>query len=359
MSILPSHKLTIGELFVSMAVGLILSLLPNDIRNQTDSIFFSESIVCFAALAITAVFLFIIKRYEAVGAALLTNSVITAAAFAFGIVNGIITKGGSYWPEVTEYQLVTMVLLWTVPFVLVVVMRMFLKEPKDNNDKRQSFTRFLSLSLRAMMILYIMLLIFRHIIPHAPDMTASRNIYYVPLFRIRECLNNAGEWGIRYLLWNGLLLAPLSFSLLIVNPKIRWWQIMFISFAAGLALEVFQFSLNTGTVYIDDLLLYLLGGLIGVWMKKLIDYIRSVFTAGQDRTMLSLDYTPLTELSDSSDENENEETTASSQETSAQQGEVKTSQRNDLTSTFAENADEPDITLENPGTPLTSQEKDL
>ncbi|MBQ3887664.1 MAG: hypothetical protein II735_06815, partial [Clostridia bacterium] len=81
MSVLPSQKLTIGELFVSMAVGLILYLLPNDIRNQTTEIWLSESMVFLAAFIITGVFLFIIKRYEAVGAALLTNALITAGSF--------------------------------------------------------------------------------------------------------------------------------------------------------------------------------------------------------------------------------------------------------------------------------------
>ena len=89
MSVLPSQKLTIGELYVSMAVGLILYLLPGDIRNQMNSMVISEIMVFISTLTITAVFFFIIKRYEAIGAALLTNSIITAGAFGFGIIHGI------------------------------------------------------------------------------------------------------------------------------------------------------------------------------------------------------------------------------------------------------------------------------
>ncbi len=296
MSVLPSHKLTIGELFVSMAVGLILYLLPNDFRNQTASVELSQAIVFVTAFAVTAVFLFIIKRYEAVGAALLTNSIITAGAFVFSTVNGFLTDGGSFWPTISQYQLITMFILWTVPFLLVVILRMLAKDAKDTDESRRGFCRFLSLSLRALMIIYILVIVFVQILPHAPSVATARTIYYIPFDRIRECWENAAEWGALYLCWNGLILVPLSFSLLILNPKIRWWQIIFISFAFGLALEIFQFSFNTGSVYVDDILLYIVGGLVGFFIKRLIDRIRFLITDGQDSTMLSLDYTPVSQI---------------------------------------------------------------
>lgn len=308
MSVLPSQKLTIGELFVSMAVGLILYLLPNDIRNQTDSVYFSEVMVLAASFVVTAVFLFIIKRYEAVGAALLTNSIITAGAFVFSSVNGILTKTGEFWPHISQYQLITMFVLWIVPFMMVVLIRMMAKDSKDTDESRQGFCRFLVLALRALMIIYILVVVFVQVIPHAPDISATRGIYYMPFVRIRECLEQAGEWGTVYLCWNGLILAPLTFSLLILNPKMRWWQILFISFACGLVLEIFQFSFNTGAVYVDDLILYIAGGFIGFLIKHLIDYIRSFITVGQDRTMLSFDYTPAdAEIGSWSDEETAEE----------------------------------------------------
>ena len=293
MIVLPSHKLTIGELFVSMAVGLILYLLPNDIRNQTDSVYLSEVLVFFTALIVTGVFLFIIKRYEAVGAALLTNSIITVSAFVFNTVNGFISKGGRFWPNIAEYQLITMFILWTVPFLFVVILRLFARDSKDTDETRRSFCRFLSLSLRALMVIYLLVIVFVQVLPRAPSTSSTRGIYYIPFDRIRECIDHAAEWGTLYLCWNGLIQVPLTFSLLVLNPKIRWWQMLFISFAFGLTLEILQFSFNTGTVYIDDLLLYMTGGMVGFFLKRLIDYIRSFLTIGQDRTMLSLDYTPL------------------------------------------------------------------
>lgn len=306
MSVLPSQKLTIGELFVSMAVGLILNLLPNDIRNQTDSVYLSEALVFVTAFIVTGVFLFIIKRYEAVGAALLTNSIITAGAFVFSTVNGFLSKGGGFWPNITEYQLITMFILWTVPFLFVVILRLLARDNKDTNETRRGFCRFLSLSLRALMIIYILVIVFVQVLPHAPSMSTTRGIYYIPFDRIRECLEQAADWGTLYLCWNGLILVPLTFSLLILNTKMRWWQILFLSFAFGLTLEILQFSFNTGTVYVDDILLYIAGGMIGFFLKRLLDYIRSFITIGQDKTMLSLDYTPIGALKDT-DASEDEE----------------------------------------------------
>ncbi len=294
MSVLPSQKLTIGELYVSMAVGLILYLLPGDIRNQMSSIGLSEVMVFIATLTITAIFFFIIKRYEAIGAALLTNSIITVGAFCFGIVNGLISKGSDFWPSISQYNLITMFIIWIVPFLFAVVIRTFAKESRDSDDLRLGFSRFLSLALRALMIIYVLVVVFEQIIPRAPKMSMNRSIYYIPFVRIQECLDNFSQWGGLYLIWNGLILMPLTFTLLIINPKIRWWQMLFLSFAAGLAIEVFQFSLNTGTVYVDDIILYMIGGMIGYLLKLTVDGIRYSVSGKEERHMLSLEYTPVT-----------------------------------------------------------------
>ncbi len=298
MSVLPSQKLTIGELFVSMAVGLIFYLLPGDLRNQVSTMGISEISVLVAVFAVSVVFFLVIKRYEAMGAALLTNSVIITAAFGFSIINGIFSKGGEFWPGFTVYQLTTMFIVWIVPFLFTVLVRLSITDHRDTDDSRAGFARFLSLSLRALMLIYLLVIVFVEIIPKAPDMVNNRSILYIPFSRIQECLENAAEWGIRYMLWNGLIMMPLSFSLLVVNNRMRWWHALFISAAAGLTIEIFQFALNTETVYIDDLFLYVIGGLVGVILKSLIDRIRFRITKGQERHMLCLDYTPVDYMSE-------------------------------------------------------------
>ncbi len=305
MSVLPSQKLTIGELYLSMAVGLVLFLTPNDIHNAVSLEDVSEGLVALAVAVITAVFVLIIKRYEAVGAALLTHSVITIVSFTFGAVNGFITKGANFWPTISNYQLNTLLIVWSIPFFMMVILRLALKGPRDSNDQRAGFVRFLSLSLRALIILYLFIILFRQIIPNAPDMVSARKISYLPFAKIQECLATVNEGGIAYLIWHCLILMPLTFSLLILNPKIRWWQLLIISLAFGLTLEILQFSLNTDTVYTDDLLMYLVGGTLGFLLKYLIDGIRSVITGGAERSILSMNFTPI-QIMDEADEEKEE-----------------------------------------------------
>lgn len=293
MSVLPSQKLTVGELYVSMAVGLILFLLPNDYKNQFGTSPLAVVLVAFSALVIASALFITIKRFEAIGAAILTKSVITVISFLFSILNGIISKNNDYWPSISDYQLITMFILWTVPFFLAVFIRLFTVGKRDTNDRRLGFSRFLSLSLRALLFIYIMVLVFKQIMPYKPDVVTSRMIFYIPFSKISDCINSVDGSSVVYIIWHCLILAPLTFSLLILNPNIRWWYLLIISAAAGLAIEILQFSLNTSGVYTDDIMMYLVGGVLGMLLKHLIDKIRSAITGGQERTMLSLEYTPV------------------------------------------------------------------
>lgn len=294
MSFLPSQKLTIGELFVSIAAGLMLFLLPNDAKNQVNDMALAESYVFIFSLMIAAALIFTIKRYEALGTAMLSCSILTLVSFAIYIINGIVTKGFDFWPQMTEYQLITMFISWIVPFAFTVSIRLLRNGLGDTNDSRMRFAHFLILAIRALMLIYILVIIFRHLLPFRPHMSEERDFNFRLFGRIGECLDGTHENGWMYLFWHGLLLAPLTFSLLILNPKMKWWQLMIISLAFGVTLEILQFSFNTGTICIDDLLLYLFGGMIGIVLKHFIDLIRSAITSGQDKNMLSFSYTLVT-----------------------------------------------------------------
>ena len=151
-------------------------------------------------------------------------------------------------------------------------------------------------------MIYILVIVFRHLLPYRPYMSEARNFDMRLFGMIGDCLNGTHENGILYLLWNGLLLAPLSFSLMILNPKMKLWHLTIIcfatgvtleiiQFATGVTLEIIQFALNTGTVCSDDVFLYMFGGGMGFLLKRFIDLVRSAITSGQDRCMLSFSYT--------------------------------------------------------------------
>ena len=292
MSVLPGQKLTIGELYVSMAVGLILFLLPIDLKNQIGVNALTVVVVAVLALFITAALYLAIRRFEAIGAAILTKSVITVISFLFSILNGVLSKSSDYWPTISDYQLITMFILWTVPFLLAVCVRLFTVGKRDASDYRIGFARFLSLSLRALLFIYIMVLIFKQIMPYKPNVITTRTIYYMPFSKISDCINGVNGGSMAYLVWHCLILLPLTFSLLVLNPHIKWRYLFIVSLAAGLAIEILQFTLNTGIVYTDDLIMYMVGGFLGVLLKKLLDRIRRAVTAGEETTMLSLEYIP-------------------------------------------------------------------
>ena len=73
---------------------------------------------------------------------------------------------------------------------------------------------------------------------------------------------------------------------------------MLICTTFGVTLEVLQSSFNTGSVCIDDVIMYFVGGMFGILLKFLIDFVRSVITSGQDKSMLNFSYSLVT-LSDS------------------------------------------------------------
>ncbi len=291
MSFLPMQKLTIGELFVSIAAGLMLFLLPNDAKNQINDTALAQGYVFIFSLVISSALLFTIKRYEALGTAMLTNSILTVSGFLIYIVNGICTKGHTFWAVLSEYQIITMFISWVVPFFFAVTVRLLRNGSGDTSDSRMRFSNFLISAIRSLMIIYVLVIVFRHLFPYRPHMSEARDFDFMLFGKITECLDGSYDNGIVYLLWHSLILAPLSFSLLILNPKIKSWHLLIICLSTGLTLEIIQFALNTGTICIDDVILYMIGGAAGFLLKHFIDLVRSAITSGQDRCMLSFSYT--------------------------------------------------------------------
>ena len=292
MTVLPNQKLTIGELFVSLAAGLMFFLLPNDARNQFESPI-SECYIAVISIVITLVLYFIIKRFESLGAAMLTTSVLILTNLVVNIAEGIFSQAEDYWPTVTEYNIISMFIVWFIPFFCMTASRLIMSGSRDNNDNRMGFSRFLMFSMRALLILYAIVIIFKLILPYKPNPDLPREIEFGLFSRISDCMLNIHDGGIKYILWHSLILVPMSFYLLILIPKISWWQILIIALAFGLTIEVLQYSFNTGIACTDDILMYIVGAVIGILLKHLIDKARSILTSGQDDCMLSLDYSSI------------------------------------------------------------------
>ncbi|MGN0469790.1 MAG: VanZ family protein [Acutalibacteraceae bacterium] len=300
MTVLPSQKLTIGELFVSLAAGLMFFLLPNDAKNQFDSIIASECFVLLICFVITIVLFIIIKRFEAVGAAMLTYAVLTLVNIVFSTITGIFSNTKDYWPNVSEYSMVCMFIMWVIPFFFMTITRLIQSGKYDNNETRMGFSRFILLSMRALLILYGIVLILKMIIPYKPRTESPRELDFMIFSRIGDCIKNIHQDGTKYILWHSFILAPLTFYLLVLIPKIKWWHLLIISGTFGLTVEALQYLLNTGAACLDDIIMYIVGAVIGILLKHLIDSVRSVLTSGKDDCMLSYSYTPIKRKTDNS-----------------------------------------------------------
>ena len=293
MTLLPSQKLTISEFLVSLAAGLMLYLLPNDAKNQFESEGICIGFIFLVSFVITSVLFFITKRYEALGTALVTLSSLCLINLVISVISGVISRGNEYWPGLTEYNIISMFVLWTVPFLFGVMIRLLTSESSDTNDSRRSFIRFISLSMGSLLVIYGMVLILRMIIPKAPDMQGVRTISFEPFAYIRECLNGSENGTIFRLIWNGTIFAPLTFYLSVLIPRFRIFHGIILGFVLGIAIEGFQFLFNTGTAYLDDVIIYIIGAVLGICIKYALNGLRYVLSQGRDPCMLTLEYIPV------------------------------------------------------------------
>lgn len=291
MTMLPSRKLTIGELFVSLAAGLMFFLLPNDAVSQFETEPIRESFVFVMSVVIISVMFFIIKRYEAVGACMTTFSLLTLVGTVFNIINGAITKGDGYWPKLSEYSIICMLILWLTPFLIAITVRLLAGGKGDNNNTRRSFARFMKISMWSLEILFGIILIMKLILPKAPSNDGERKLLLGLFERIGACITGEYESGTKYILFHIAVIMPLAFHLSIMIQKIRVWHIIIITLSYGLAVEALQYLFNTSAACTDDMILYLLGAIAAVLIRTIINGLRSILTNGEDTEMLSFEFT--------------------------------------------------------------------
>ncbi len=293
MTVLPGQKLSIGEMFVSLAAGLMLFLLPNDARNQFEGEAVCYSFIFIVSFVIVATLFIVLKRYEAVGTAMLAMAVITLARLIISVISGIVSKGTEYWPKITEYNIVSLFLTWIIPFGISVALRLVSGISSDSNEKRRSFARFVDLSMKALLIIYIIVIIFKLIIPVKPKLEGDREYEFMFFKRINDCLSGEYKNGMAYIIWHLIILSPFTFYLSVLIPKLRMRHSAVISLAVGLAIEALQFLFNTGTACVDDIMMYMVGAVCGVMLKLIINAVRSRLTGGMDRCMLGFEYMPI------------------------------------------------------------------
>ncbi len=289
MTILPSQKLTISQLYLGLAAGLMLFLLPNDAKNQIENEGFCNAYIVLISLVITGVLFFITKRYEAIGVSLMTMAALNTTFFIFDMIRGFSDDPAEYWPELNRYKIVSLFLLWFVPFVFCITLRLLASGGRDNNETRRDFSGFIASSMKALFIIYVIVVLFKLIMPDRPG-TNNREIELMIFSRISSCLNGTHENGLEYICWHCIVLSPLAFYFAVLVPKFKIWHVAIISALLGVAVEIMQFILGTATACTDDVFMIMIGAVLGIAFKYIIDKLRSIITHGEDKNMLSFDY---------------------------------------------------------------------
>lgn len=290
MNFLKGKKLPIGHFFLALAAGLMLFLLPTEAKVQCEQQFW-ELYVLTVSITITIVLLLIVKKYEVIGVALITATSLLAMRFVFdSITNAAKGNVKPLGEELTLYDIISWIVIWLVPFAITISIKLFAVAAWNTKEKRYGFSKFLFLSSMALLIIYVMIIFCKDILPFNSDFNEERQIVLVPFMRIFSCLAGEHSTGIFYVLWHCILLIPIGFFLPIFIQKIRLVPIILMGIAGGSFLELCQLVLNTGSVCLDDIIMYTLGAMLGYGLKLLIEKTRSVLTLGHDKNMLTLYY---------------------------------------------------------------------
>lgn len=288
MKVLSGKRLTIGQLFLSLAAGLMLFLVPNEAKMNAEPPLLELYVIAISTV-ISLSLILIVKNYKAMGTAIVTAMVLSTCSYIFKMVGNLIT-GGEIEPSkvLSNFEIVSWVIIWFVPFVITLIIKMFSFSLWNTREKIQEFSGFLFLSALAFSILYISILLSLIVIPYKGDMNSSRSLILMPLGRIQECFRDFNENGIYYLLWHSAVFLPIGFFLPMFTKKINLLKIIIISAVTGIVIECLQYILNTGTVGTDDVILGIASAVIGYGLYLLINKTRSVLTLNTDKRMLTI-----------------------------------------------------------------------
>ncbi len=291
MNFLKGKKLPIGHFFLALAAGFMFFLLPTEAKVQCEQQFWGLYVLAVSVI-ITVVLLLIVKKYEVIGVALITASVLLAARFIFESLSAAIN--GNSRPlneELTTYDMVSWVVIWFMPFAITVSIKLFAVAFWNTKDRQYGFSRFLFLSGASFLILHIIIIFCKDILPFWSNLSGDRQIIAVPFMRIIACITGAHSTGFFYILWHCIILIPTGFFLPIFIKKMNFISVMLVGIGIGSLFELCQLILNTGSVCLDDIMMYTLGTIAGYGLKLLIEKTRSVLTLGHDKNMLTIYYT--------------------------------------------------------------------
>lgn len=278
-----AHRFTSTEVLISAAGGIALYLTPQDARANFISPIRELCVVALACI-IACLLLFLFKSYSAIGIALcscMTLVVLSYIVTSIETVSQELTEGKSFTLTLGYYDGLSWGLVWFVPFLLCIIIRVFAVAQWDSREKRADFFRFFQYSTYSFLCYYALVLLACFVFMHPINMQQARSFNLIPFAEIWNKFQGESG-GILYLIGSLFLLSPMGFFMYVRFPKLTWWKHLCLALAVSILIELIQLILNTGMVDIDDVLLNVAGFYIGGLLKWLIDKMRNAVTDGEE-----------------------------------------------------------------------------
>lgn len=276
-------RLTAAQLFVALAGGLALFLTPQEARGFLHSPvreLYIAGLSAVIALAILTIF----KSYEAVGISMLTGMLFLMTGFLVENIRRFIEitiLDGGFTMQLDYHQGMIWGLVWMVPFLICMMIRVFSLNEWDTPQKREDFAHFFRWASLSFYIFYGILLLFSFVLIRKIDFWGERQVNLIPFHQITAYFSSASD-VVYYLFGNLLFFAPAGFFLSVSKPGLSWWKKLLVAFGIGIVIESSQLLLNTGMVDVDDVLLNAAGFYIGCGVKRLVDQVRRLISGGSE-----------------------------------------------------------------------------
>lgn len=118
------------------------------------------------------------------------------------------------------------------------------------------------------------ILLFKNVSPAEifnPDREISRTIAIIPFKSIMKYYNSGNLWAtVLNVVGNVVIFIPFGVYLTLYTKHKTTLKVVSIAFIVSTIVEVVQFVLDIGIADVDDIILNVMGGLVGVWTYKIL-----------------------------------------------------------------------------------------
>ena len=174
MRIIKNLNLTTSQFIASLIGGLALFLVPQDAKNMFNGGIFREFYVAGIAVLVVVLLFLIFKSYETIGISLLV--VMTLIVANYTISNIMLNIYGPFQFYLDYYDSVCFFLIWMIPFLSCIIIRLFSFDSYDSDLFKEEFKNFMNLSTIAFAIYYIILLLAYFLFDGPVDLFSERDV---------------------------------------------------------------------------------------------------------------------------------------------------------------------------------------